>query len=291
MNAEVVDDVVLVGVDHTDHGRAALRLGARRAVDLGCGLRVVRVLEPGLAPRLQDTRTTLHNAARGATAWVFDELAGMEHPPDVEISSLVGDPMTVLLAQSAHARELVVGSPASAGRALADPLLNGLRRHAQCLVVEASPDAEIVRATGPEVTTPGSVPLTVGTRNIGPVLVGFDGSAHAVAALGWAVGQAAASGTAVRVVSVVGASDSAEQRAAVHRAQADAVEAAEVPVSVAVTCDSVEGEAVDVLVTAAMKASHLVLGRHGVSSMIRGSLSSVGDACSRLATCPVTIVP
>jgi nucleotide-binding universal stress UspA family protein len=53
----------------------------------------------------------------------------------------------------------------------------------------------------------------------------------------------------------------------------------------------VDGEPVDQLLDQSAGADLLVVGRHGTSGLVHSALGGVGDACARLATCPVVIVP
>lgn len=127
----------------------------------------------------------------------------------------------------------------------------------------------------------------------GFIVVGVDGSASSVAALRWAIAQAAP-GQHVRVISAYGWSDGVHA----HMSRADA----EVNISAAFDAIGgvegihleqtvVEGEPVEALLSQSESALLLVVGRHGTRGMIHSALASVGDTCSRMAACPVVIVP
>jgi nucleotide-binding universal stress UspA family protein len=55
--------------------------------------------------------------------------------------------------------------------------------------------------------------------------------------------------------------------------------------------EAVHGPAADVLGAACTTADLLVLGSHGHSRLHTAVLGSVSEACVRLATCPVLIIP
>jgi nucleotide-binding universal stress UspA family protein len=139
------------------------------------------------------------------------------------------------------------------------------------------------------------------------IVVGFDGSAPAVAALRWAADEAALRGVELHVMR---AWDLAQELAAVlaQRGMADGVPSeAEVAAGVqqrlehevaavlpadslaTVRCRAVEAHPVSLLVEAAAGADLLVLGPRGRGRVASVLLGSVTLACVQQATCPVVV--
>ncbi|MDQ3155237.1 MAG: universal stress protein [Actinomycetota bacterium] len=125
-----------------------------------------------------------------------------------------------------------------------------------------------------------------------PITVGFDGSPAGLSALRWAVAFAQSTGSELQVVTAY-ASKGGES-INVARMNAEAVvnlathEGADDTDLVRL---AIPGEPTEVLLKCSEDSRLLVVGRHGTSGMIHSSLGSVGDACARLASCPVVIVP
>jgi nucleotide-binding universal stress UspA family protein len=126
------------------------------------------------------------------------------------------------------------------------------------------------------------------------LVVGTDGSEHAVAAFDWAVQEALERGGHIRVLAAwhrdpryptAGGADEAAMRTALDTVQA--IPHAAVDVSVEVR----EGVASAVLVEAAEAADLLVVGSLGMEAGRRVVLGSVSARCALLAGCPVVIVP
>jgi nucleotide-binding universal stress UspA family protein len=143
----------------------------------------------------------------------------------------------------------------------------------------------------------------------GPVVVGFDGSAHAETAFAFAVDEALRQGVPVRVVvahdppdawmSEYGmplladdggirraVEDSARKRIEEIRSDMDAARRT-VPVEVV----AITGPATAVLVQEGRGATQLVVGHRGRGSLRSALLGSVGLGVLLHAPCPVTIVP
>lgn len=289
--------VIIVGLDHTPRGAGALRYAMRRAAAVGGRVRLVRVIRPlGTADQHleQDAAGARRDATDRTLDWVYGIVESIENAPPIEVVNLDGEPAVVLASESAGASALVVGAPSEPLEGLSDPLLTSLRAHARCLLIEVTDEGEAVRASGPTGATPEAedqhVAQTAPAAS-GPVLiVGLDGSSGSLAALGWAVDHAAKLGGNVQVVTAIRSNaDGAEQRALdLQETALASLSASQLrPTSKKV----VPGEPVDVMARASEQAQMLVLGRHGVSGMVHSALGSVGDACARLAYCPVTIVP
>jgi nucleotide-binding universal stress UspA family protein len=128
------------------------------------------------------------------------------------------------------------------------------------------------------------------------ILAAVDGSPASVAALRWALAEAHIHASHLQVITVYAPDETEKSQVRAEQTQAEVVErvlgeetdgsqVAELATQV------VAGDPVDVLTTWSAHAGLLVLGRHGTQSLLRNALGSVGDACSRLAACPVVIVP
>lgn len=123
------------------------------------------------------------------------------------------------------------------------------------------------------------------------VTVGFDGSEASLAALRWALSgpRAASKVQVVTTYSPQGSEsiDVARMNAEAILHRASTVDAGDVVID----GRAIQGEPTEVLLACSEDSELLVLGRHGTSGIIHSALGSVGDACARLATCPVVIVP
>lgn len=138
------------------------------------------------------------------------------------------------------------------------------------------------------------------------IVVGIDASSHSMAALAWALKEAAIRKAPLKVITVevvvasgwggsqvYGADyelrDKAQKAAeeAVANAAKSLGEAAPEPVTVT----AVLGQPADQLIEAAKDADLLVLGRRGSGGFNRLVLGSVTNQVAHHAACPVTIVP
>jgi nucleotide-binding universal stress UspA family protein len=134
------------------------------------------------------------------------------------------------------------------------------------------------------------------------LVVGVDGSVASDVALGWAMAEAARTGSEVHVVAawhwrpvhgtVIAATTAESLREWTERMVGEAVADAraahpEVPVTVAV----VEGNAADVLTHSALDGDLIVLGTHRHGRVHHAVLGSTIDDCVRRAPCPVVVVP
>lgn len=128
------------------------------------------------------------------------------------------------------------------------------------------------------------------------IVVGLDGSEASLAALEWAIGSVVGE-QAIRLVAAYPPRVGEDDRPARSCAQGFvdttlAVVRKRHDVSNLTFVSVIEpGEPVEVLLANAENSRLLVLGRHGTSGIIHNALGSVGDACARMATCPVVIVP
>jgi nucleotide-binding universal stress UspA family protein len=138
------------------------------------------------------------------------------------------------------------------------------------------------------------------------IVVGIDSSSHSLAALEWAMREAAVHDAPLTVVTVevVAASGwgGSQVYAADYELRDKAQKAAEEAVAAAtqklgdgapksVTVKAVLGQPAEQMLEAAQDADHLILGRRGSGGFNRLILGSVSSQVAHHATCPVTIVP
>jgi nucleotide-binding universal stress UspA family protein len=131
------------------------------------------------------------------------------------------------------------------------------------------------------------------------VVVGIDGSAHANAALRWALAEAEAheDGQVTAVfswqlpfVGFPGAFDKAELEQAAKNFLIETVSAAVPTPRVPLTTLVAQGDPAEALVAAAKGADLLVVGTRGRSPFMGAVLGAVSLRCATAATCPVTLV-
>jgi nucleotide-binding universal stress UspA family protein len=145
--------------------------------------------------------------------------------------------------------------------------------------------------------------IGVTTADQGDIVVGVDHSAVSVAALRWAVSEAAVSGRQVVALRAwtfepvydLGAAVAGSPRtvAEQERRQLDGV-VAEVRAEhsgVAVRAELVEHSAAVALEEASKTAAMLVLGSHGRGRLLKLLVGSVAEHCLREASCPVVVIP
>lgn len=122
------------------------------------------------------------------------------------------------------------------------------------------------------------------------VTVGFDGSEAGLEALHWAVGYAQQVPSQIHVVAAFVVADG-DVASAVRARTEMMLDTALVARAEHIDRQVFEGDPVEVLLRCAESSDLLVVGRHGTTHLIHNSMGSVGDACARLARCPVVIVP
>ncbi|QYC40874.1 Universal stress protein [Nonomuraea coxensis DSM 45129] len=130
----------------------------------------------------------------------------------------------------------------------------------------------------------------------GPIIVGVDGSAPSVAAVGWAADDAARVGAELRIVHVLdrppyeiftGQQDPLRRAAARMLADAESAVRARQP-AVKVSARTVEGAPAAVL--RELEASEVVVGNRGVGEFAGALLGSVTMEVAARARCPVVVV-
>jgi nucleotide-binding universal stress UspA family protein len=137
------------------------------------------------------------------------------------------------------------------------------------------------------------------------IVVGIDASSHSMAALSWALREAAAKNEALTVITVevVVASgwggsqvygQDYELRDKAQKAAEEAVANATKSLDAkpaSVTVKALLGQPAEQLLEAAKGADQLILGRRGTGGFNRLMLGSVTSQVTHHADCPVTIVP
>lgn len=141
------------------------------------------------------------------------------------------------------------------------------------------------------------------TAQQGDIVVGVDESAVSVAALRWAMSEAAASGRTVVALrawtydpvldfdsAVTGSPKSVKE---IHRRELeDAIALArEDGPDVSVRAEVVEHSPAFALIEASKTASMIVLGSHGRGRLLTMLVGSVAEQCLREASCPVVVIP
>lgn len=127
------------------------------------------------------------------------------------------------------------------------------------------------------------------------IVVGVDGSVGSLRAIRWAIGEAQLRGSSVEAVTAwqPRSANSIDSEAAAEDAQRLVLR--EVLTgwnSRPLVSEKIQmGELATVLVRRSEHASLLVIGRHGVGSAQHSGLGSTSDYCTRMAACPVVVIP
>ncbi|WP_336206765.1 universal stress protein [Nonomuraea sp. LPB2021202275-12-8] len=273
---------VVVGVDGSEPSGAALDWAADDAARRGLGLRLVHVRAPWAAehPLTGDHESRTEQCERllaAASARARDRSPGL-----VAMTALVtGAVVERLRSESETADTVVVGSRGLGGFAglVLGSVGLGLAGHAHCpLVVVRGP------ARSPQ----------------GEVVVGFDGSSDAEAAVEYALRQAGARGARLRAVHarpypVLAAHPTGygplppEDHGAELRQRLLSLGARHPDVEVVESV--VRGHPVPALADASREADLVVLGSRGLGGFASAVLGSVSHAVLHRAHCPVAVVP
>lgn len=126
------------------------------------------------------------------------------------------------------------------------------------------------------------------------IVVGVDGSPGSLRAMRWAIGEARLRGSAIEAVTVwrPNSHGAGTPRAAEDlqlRVVREAV--AELSPEPLISEEIEMGAPEEVLVRRSERASLLVIGSHGVGSARHAALGSTSEYCSRMASCPVVVLP
>jgi nucleotide-binding universal stress UspA family protein len=283
---------VVVGLDRSDQGRAAVEYAAARAVRHHRPLRVVHAFEPsqyavratiGWTPDMHDV---LRNSAQRLVDETTEVLAMVY--PDLELQTRLepGSAVEMLVEESEHADAVVVGSRGSGG--FADLIIGSTTLHvasqARCpvIAVPSPPDGEAPRHG---------------------VVVGVDGSAMSESAIEFALQVAsdldeplvalhawtdpARVGPGVMLPLVYDPTLVADEEGLVL-AESMAGWAEKYP-DVRIENKVTRGHAVHALITEARRARLLVVGSRGRGS-VRSLLGSVSHGVLHHSTGPVAVV-
>ncbi|MEU9836460.1 universal stress protein [Streptosporangium sp. NPDC048047] len=279
---------VLVGTDGSAPARAAVRWAADDAVRRGWALRIVHVCEPWTYDLPLQTppgfRDSMAEYCRGMLESAAD--LAREHAPQLEVDAVLepGRIVEVLRREAADAREVVVGSRGLGG-------FTGMLLGSVSLALAGHVNASVVVVKGEPREQPA-----------GEVVVGFDGSAHSVAALEYAFEDAARRGARLHAVHtwqmpVVGPGATAytpliEEIAASERhIIKDALapwrdKYPQVEVTETVVC----GHPVAVIRDASRNADLVVVGSRGLGRAGSALLGSVSHGVLHHSHCPVAVV-
>jgi len=287
-------DDILVGVDGSAAGAAALRWAARTAARRECGLTLVHAFawpayaaSYGLPPA-----TWSDNAFHAQAEALLEREASLAHEfaPSVRVHGevLLGTPAAVLTEASRRYAMVVVGNRGSGGfsELLLGSVSSQLARHGAGVIVVVPQDAD-----PPEPTRPR-------------VVVGTDGSAGAEPALRFAFAEAAslrATLTVVRAWELPSPSwrdeffPSGQGRADLEATEAQLLAESALPwqekyPQVPVEHQLVADHPARALTAAGQGAQLLVVGAHGHGGFGGLHLGSVGLQVMHHAPCPVAVV-
>jgi nucleotide-binding universal stress UspA family protein len=313
---------IVVGLDDSPSGKAALDWAAEQAKSVGAVLRAVHALDwpYGLSPAgfpapanfMDVSHEELQDSYR---QWITSVFAAISPHPDWILQFASGDTGQVLVEHSKDARLLVVGTRehVGLGRLLTGSVSHYCLSHAFCPVVAVPAPAADHSAEGSDTVEAGveteqdmaaamlaaerttGVPEVQGTTL---VVAGVDASAEGLAAAHYAVRAAELrGGEAVLVHAFRPPSARAGDREA-----ADANNAADkllgavaaqliVPPQVQLSMRAEPGDAVAVLKESARNAAMLVLGRDHVSWGERLLMGAVTSRIVDQIACPLVVVP
>jgi nucleotide-binding universal stress UspA family protein len=272
----------VVGWDGSDESAPAVRWATRHSVDRDVDLVIVHAHRDPTASRLLEAvlgqRDDVAGAAR-AREEMTTALAAMGVEGDVEHRIIEGAPGRVLVDATLGASLLVVGRHGAGGWAR---VLGSVSRYCA------------THSPAPVVVVPADSP----TRPIERIVVGFDGSEHAAAALRWAIAFAAPETTVRALVAIEVAPwldediirDRLGQELQVEERRLLDLLAAVDP-EVRARPDVVVRGARPALARAAETADLVVLGAHGAGRLGHGAIGSVSTWMLDGSPIPVVVVP
>jgi nucleotide-binding universal stress UspA family protein len=140
---DVPDDIV-VGLDDSPSGKAALRWAADYAKLTGWRLRAIHALSWPFGAGSNSERS-LRETDEAYRASITELFSAIDPHLDWQLQLAKGDAGPVLIEQSASARVLVVGTPSHVGlgRLLVGSVGHHCLRHASCPVVFVPPDESV----------------------------------------------------------------------------------------------------------------------------------------------------
>ena len=266
---------VVVGVDDSPVSRSAVRLAAREAATHHRPLRVVHVFDWGPDPESPqaELRDSAEQMLADATAIAIEE------EPEIEVTSAIieGHPVITLLREASAAALIVVGDGTLATRTTVSIDATALQ-----IAARAGCGVLIARETAPPV---------------GPILVGFDGSASSRSALDFAFDSAQRRGRELSVVRVVEAAKpmgDVEPAPVVTDGVGDELAEALAPwqsryPSVTVDQRVRAGDPDEILIEESRSAELVAVGARGEQPW-RGALGAVSQALLYHSPTPVLIV-
>ena len=316
---------IVVGLDDSPSGKAALDWAAQQARSTGAVLRAVHALDwpyglssAGFPSPMDVTNVTMEEiqeSYRQAITAVFDAAS-----PDSDwiMQFATGDAGPVLVRQSKDARLLVVGTRehVGLGRVLTSSVSHYCLSRAVCPVV-AVPAPLPERPSGDEESGPSGTTAptdngvvrqsgSAGERAEEPntpdrtLVVGVDGSAESLAAARYAVAAAEMRGGDIVLVHAFPAPSARagdrETALVAARTKAEELPAAVaahlvVPTGVKVHTKAEPGDPVAVLGGSARQAAMLVLGRDRLSWGERLLIGAVASQVASHVACPLVVVP
>ena len=287
---------IVVGLDDSPSGKAALRWAADQAIRRQAVLRAIHVLDWPYGPSDKTFDAPRRNASRtfdeAQAAYladitkVFDDIAPR---PDWLIQFAKGEPGPVLVRESRDSQALVIGTRehVGLGRLLSGSISHYCISHASCPVVSVPTLADVQQTE--------LLDQSASDGGSNEIVVGVDLSRSARAALMWAAEQARATGQNLHAIHAVGT------RALVvpvdpstmdpsHRESIAAVFASIQP-EPGWRLGFFSGEAGPVLAAVSQGAAMLVVGTKehvGISRLVSGSVSHycLGHAPSAVVTVP-----
>ncbi|MFB4279778.1 universal stress protein [Nonomuraea sp. MTCD27] len=268
---------IVVGVDGSAPAAAAVEWAAEDAQRRGSAVRIVHICE--------QWRYGSHGVeyCQGTLGAAADRVRALTRDVEVSTDLLIGNVVDTLIAESATADSVVLGSRGLGG--FAEMLLGSVG-----LGVAGHATGPVVIVRGPSVVRHGQV------------IVGYDGSEHSEAAMLYAVDQARARGVPLHVVyawqmpafspyamaysTMLSDLFEEETRAAAERV----VPWREKNPDVTITDDQVTGHPVNALIQAGGTADLVVVGSRGLGGFASAVLGSVSHAVLHHLTCPIAVV-
>jgi nucleotide-binding universal stress UspA family protein len=316
---------IVVGLDDSPSGKAALDWAAQQARSTGAVLRAVHALDwpyglssAGFPSPMDVTNVTweeIQESYRQAITAVFDAVSP---DPDWILQFASGDAGQVLVRQSKDARLLVVGTRehVGLGRVLTSSVSHYCLSRALCPVV-AVPAPLLERPPGDEDKGPSDTAAPTDQRAAQPIesageraadpsapdttlVVGADASAESLAAARYAVTAAMMRGGDVLLVHAFPAplARAGDREAALLAARTKAGELLAAvashlvaPPGVKVHTKAEPGDPVAILEGSAHQAAMLVLGRDRVSWGEQLLISAIASQVAGRVACPVVVVP
>jgi Universal stress protein family len=144
---------ITVGLDHTPAGAAALRHAVEMADREGTGVLAVHAYELPSRPEvlLERNLSEARREVRGhCQRWIHETTQGMDEHPPIRLSVQDGHRQDVLLRVAQDSDVLVVGSPRGAPSHATKQLLDHLRAHVPCTLVEVDEKGTARRSGEPQ---------------------------------------------------------------------------------------------------------------------------------------------